>query len=119
MLNFNIYKKKELLDSFEDIKKEDIQGKVIYKSYKSTNYWINNNLGESNLLITLSIAHLSFDLIKMGYNIYLCYQDTKIKIEPHMNLTKDGSPCKDLRFGHNIFKLFIAGVFDEILNIHK
>ena len=36
-----------------------------------------------------------------------------------MNLTKDGSPCKDLRLEHNILKLFIAGVFDEILNIHK
>ena len=36
-----------------------------------------------------------------------------------MTLTKDGSPCKDLRFEHNILKLFIAGVFDEILNINK
>ena len=98
---------------------EDILEKVISKSYQNTEYWINNNLGESNLMITLSLAHLSFDLIKMGYDIYLCYEDTKVKIEPHMTLTKDGSPCKDLRLEHNIFKLFIAGVFDEILNINK
>ena len=97
---------------------EDIQDKVISKSYQNTEYWINNNLGESNLMITLSLAHLSFDLIKMGYDIYLCYEDTKVKIEPHMNLTKDGSPCKDLKSEHNILKLFIAGVFNEILNIH-
>lgn len=106
------------IDSFNKYS-EDIQGKVICKSYQNTNYWINNNLGENNLLITLSLAHLSFDLIKMGYDIYLCYEDTKVKIEPHMNLTKDGSPCKDLKSEHNILKLFIAGVFNEVLNIHK
>lgn len=106
------------IDSFEKYS-EDIQGKVISKSYKSADYWINNNLGENNLMVTLSLAHLSFDLIKMGYDIYLCYEDTKVKIEPHMTLTKDGGPCKDLRFEHNILKLFISGVFDEILNINK
>ena len=106
------------IESFEKYS-EDIQGKVISKSYESTEYWINHNLGESNLIITLSLAHLSFDLIKMGYDIYLCYEDTKVKIEPHMNLTKDGSPCKDLKFEHNILKLFIAGVFNEVLNIYK
>ena len=98
---------------------KDIQEKVISKSYQNTEYWINHNLGENNLMVTLSLAHLSFDLIKMGYDIYLCYEDTKVKIEPHMNLTKDGSLCKDLRSEHNILKLFIAGVFDEILNINK
>ena len=106
------------IESFEKYS-EDTQDKVISKSYQNTEYWIKNNLGENNLMVTLSLAHLSFDLIKMGYDIYLCYQDTKVKIEPYMHLTKDGSLCKDLRLEHNILKLFIAGVFDEILNINK
>ena len=70
-------------------------------------------------IITLSLAHLSFDLIELGYDIFLCYKDKKVKIEPHMDLSGIGEPCKDVRFGHNIFKMFRAGIFDELLGIKK
>lgn len=70
-------------------------------------------------IVTTSIAHLSFDLINLGYDIYLCYKDKRVKIEPHMDLTGIGEPCKDLKFGHNIFRLFRAGVFNELLGIKK
>lgn len=70
-------------------------------------------------IVTNSLAHLSFDLLELGYNIYLCNKDKKVKIEPHMDLTGKGEPCKDLRFDHNIFKMFRAGIFDERLGIEK
>ena len=66
-------------------------------------------------IVTTSMAHFSFDLISQGYNIYLCHKDRIIKIEPHMDLSGIDEPCKDLRFGHNILKLFMAGIFNELL----
>lgn len=66
-------------------------------------------------IITNSLAHLSFDLINDGYTIFLCYKDKKVKIEPHMDLSGIGEAGKDLRFGHNIFKIFRAGLFNELL----
>jgi len=85
-------------------------------SYEDTEYAIKNNI---SIIVTNSIAHLSFDLINLGYNIYLCYKDKKVKIEPHMDLSGIGEPCKDLRFGHNILKLFKGGVFNELLGINN
>ena len=61
------------------------------------------------------MAHFSFDLIERGYDIYLCYRDKKVKIEPHMDLSGNGEPCKDLRFAHNIFKMFRAGIFNPLI----
>ena len=84
--------------------------------YEPTDYAIKQGY---KIIVTTSIAHLSFDLINQGYDIYLCYKDKKVKIEPHMDLTGIGEPCKDLRFGHNIFKMFRAGIFDELLGIKK
>lgn len=66
-------------------------------------------------IYTTSMSHFSFDLIEQGYDIYLCYQDKKVKIEPHMDLSGNGEPCKDLRFGHNIFKMFKAGIFNPLI----
>ncbi len=84
-------------------------------NYEDTEYAIKNNMP---IIVTYSMAHLSFDLINLGYDIYLCYRDKKVKIEPHMDLSGIGEPCKDLKFGHNIFKLFRAGVFNELLGIN-
>lgn len=66
-------------------------------------------------IYTTSMAHFSFDLIERGYDIYLCYRDKRVKIEPHMDLSGNGEPCKDLRFGHNIFKMFRAGIFNHLI----
>ena len=70
-------------------------------------------------IYTLSIAHLSFDLLDKGYDIYLCYKDKQVKIEPGMELHLDGSPCKEIRRGHNLLKLFLGGTFNELLGIEK
>lgn len=68
-----------------------------------------------SFVVTLSMAHLSFDLYEKGYEIYLCYKDKQIKIEPHMDLG-DGSN-KDIKVTNNLLKLFLAGTFDKLLGI--
>ena len=83
-------------------------------TYDNTEYHIKKGLSP---IVTTSMAHFSFDLITFGYEIYLCYEDKEAKIEPHMDLSGIGEPGKDLRFGHNIFKLFRGGVFDELVGI--
>jgi len=86
------------------------------QTYERTEYYLSEELSP---IVTTSMAHFSFDLITAGYDIYLCYKDKKVKIEPHMDLSCIGEPGKDLRFAHNIFKLFRAGIFNELLGIGK
>lgn len=71
----------------------------------------------SDIIVTLSMAHFSFDLMNLGYKIYLCYKDKEVEIKPHMDLTGIGEPCKVIREGHNILRLFKAGVFNKLLGI--
>ena len=82
--------------------------------YESTEAHIREGLSP---IITNSMAHFSFGLIELGYDIYLCYRKKQVKIEPHMDLSGIGEPCKDLRMGHNIFKMFRAGIFNQLLGI--
>lgn len=68
-------------------------------------------------IVTTSMAHFSFSLRDLGYKIYLCYKDKEVEIKPHMDLTGIGEPCKVIRTGHNILRLFRAGVFNKLLGI--
>ena len=68
-------------------------------------------------IVTTSMAHFSFDLRDLGYKIYLCYKDKEVEIKPHMDLTGIGEPCKVIRTGHNILRLFRAGVFNKLLGL--
>ena len=69
---------------------------------------------KADTIHTTDMAHFSFDLIDMGYEIYLCYKDKKVKIEPDMTIEPIG---KHLKRGHNIRKLFIGHAFDDMLGI--
>ena len=81
-------------------------------NYMDTEEALNKNEPE---IVTTSIAHMSFDLIDAGYNIWLCYKENKIKVEPGMDMPTG----KDIRMSHNIRKLFLAGCFDELLGINR
>ena len=93
--------------------KDEFEGTLANcKGYEETNRAIGIGFEK---IVTTSMAQFSFDLINMGYDIFLCYNNRIVKIEPYMDLHLDGSPCKELRFGHNILKLFMAGVFNDLL----
>lgn len=69
----------------------------------------------TELIHTTDMSQLSFDLLDMGYEIYICYRNKKLKIEPGMKMEH----CeKEIRRGHNIRRLFLGGVFDEDLGIN-
>lgn len=70
---------------------------------------------DEQFIVTTSMAHFSFNLLDRGYDIYLCYRDKIVKIEPHMDLSGIGEAGKDLTKSHNLLKLFMGGVFDELL----
>ena len=100
--------------SYEDL--EDYYELWVYDlglaiSYSETSKLLTE---EHSIIITTSIAHLSFDLLDKGYEIFLCYKGRIVKIEPHMDMGENGM---DLKRSNNILKMFRAGVFNELLGI--
>lgn len=92
--------------------------------YNENEWWYSNSyLGTEKALqqkvpkiITTSLAHISFDLLDLGYELYVYTNGAgMVKFYPGMN----NSNRKDIRFGHNIRKLIIAGSFDEDLKIDR
>lgn len=71
----------------------------------------------TNRIATTSLAHLTFDVINMGYDVYLCYNEKKVKIEEGMQISESGyclsepSYCEDA----DILDIFKSGYFDEML----
>lgn len=82
------------------------------KGYIETSKLLNEGVEEIH---TTDMCHFSFDLIDRGYEIYLCYGKTSVKIEPGMVVIPGTG--KELRRPHMIRRLFIAGVFNEMLGI--
>lgn len=80
-------------------------------NYSDTEYAIEHNLDN---IVTTSIGHISFDLIGLGYDIFVFNQDIQKQFYPGMD---SEATKKDIRFGHNIFKLLHAGVFNDDFTI--
>lgn len=74
-------------------------------TYQSTTDAIRNG---DDVIYTTSLANMNFNLLDLGYQIFL-YKDKKmVEIKPGMEELD-----KDLRKEHNILKMFLGGVFNE------
>lgn len=87
------------------------EGIIRRETYETTELEI--NAGNSPILTT-SLAHLSFDLIDKGYNIYLCYRDKKVKIERGITLASGNRIWEG-----DLLHYFRNNQFDELLGIQK
>lgn len=88
-----------------------LEGCKICTTYDSTEDAIKNGIAK---IATYSMAHFTFDLLDKGYNIYLVNDGNFVKITPHMSEID-----KDLKKAHNIRKLFLAGVFDDLIKYKR
>lgn len=100
-----------LIDGIVPSNLDLLNGCKICQTFKMTEEEITNGCEK---IATYSMAHLSFDLLDKGYNIYLVNDGNIIKITPHMSEID-----KDLKRGHNIRKLFLAGIFDDLVNYNR
>lgn len=73
-------------------------------------------------IITTQIAHISFDIIDKGYDVYLCYKDKKVKVEEGMMLGED----REYRLARpsyyddaDILDCLMSGYFDNLLGIKE
>ena len=64
---------------------------------------------------TYDLLHLSFDLLELGYRIYLVKDAKVLEVYPGM----DNFSNKDIRFGHNLRRLLLGGFFDSMLDIDR
>lgn len=78
-------------------------------------WWIeykgNRNSLEKHVrfMYTTSLAHLSFDLLDYGFEIYVVKDGKVLQLKPGM----DNVHNKDIKKANNILKLFMSGFFDE------
>lgn len=104
-----------ILDSFElygfNTKYKHINYTYCY-SYFDTEDAINAGIDNIN---TYDIGHLSFDLEDLGYDIFIGYNGKIYMFRTGMT-TANG---KELRKGHNLRKLLIAGALDNDLKIER
>lgn len=77
------------------------------KTYDETEQAIDN--GEQDIKTT-SLASLTFDLLTLGYQIFVVRNGIKKEFYPGMD---SKSTNKDIRFQHNIMKLIRTHVFDK------
>lgn len=100
MKTFTLYLDyKSFTDQFEYVE--------CHKTYDETEQAI--DAGDEDIKTT-SLASLTFDLITLGYQIFVVRNGIKKEFYPGMD---SKSTNKDIRFQHNIMKLIRAHVFDK------
>ena len=86
-------------------------------SYDGMERALQNN---TPIIATVSLAHLSFDLLTLGYDIYLCYKEKRIKIEEGLELHDGYILTSPVYYDDaDIWDCFKNGYFDEMLGIGK
>lgn len=69
----------------------------------------------SKRIRTYDLLHLSFDLLELGYRIYLVKDGSCLEVYPGMYNHSN----KDIRFAHNLRRLLLGGFFNTALNINN
>ena len=64
------------------------------------------------IIHTTSLVNLSFDLFDLGYRIFVHRRDKSLECK----LGSMNGTDKEIRRPHNILKMLIAGVFDDVLS---
>lgn len=80
----------------------------IYTTYDDTEKAIHEGVTEIH---TTSLASITFDLLDLGYQIFLHRNNKVLECKPGMDGTE-----KDIRYEHNIFRLIRAKHFDNYFN---
>lgn len=108
--------KKEIYFCVDDISasKFAVKGIGLNYTYDGTEQEIKRG---TNRIATTSLAHLTFDVINMGHDVYLCYNDKKVKIEEGMQLSETGYSLSESYYCEDadIFDIFRSGFFDKRL----
>ena len=102
-----------VLDSFdlEEYKVSIFQDTVLCESYFDTKDALDRKEDD---IWTYDLAHLSFDLIDMGYHIVLAYGGKYLTCYPGMKTIGE----KEIRKGHNLLKMLTGGYFNDDLGIN-
>lgn len=80
----------------------------LVETYDETEAQINSKKEEIH---TTSLASITFDLLDLGYRIFLHRNNKVLECKPGMDGTE-----KDIRYEHNIFRIIRAKVFDNYFN---
>ena len=81
---------------------------ILCHTYDTTNRVIAD--GE-NIIHTTSIANISFNLLDLGYRIFLHRNGKVLECKPGMDGTE-----KDVRREHNILRMIMGHAFDDYFN---
>lgn len=83
----------------------DVPDEVLLVTHNGTKWSINNSV---KVIHTTALTMLSFDLLDLGYRIFLHENNKVLECKPGMDGTE-----KDVRKVHNILRMVVAGVFDN------
>ena len=83
----------------------DVPDEVLLITHNGTKWAINNSV---KIIHTTALTMLSFDLLDLGYRIFLHENNKVLECKPGMDGTE-----KDVRRVHNILRMVVAGVFDN------
>ena len=81
-------------------------------TYKDTERAI---IDQIDNIFTTSLININFDLLDLGYDIYVICGDKRTKIYPGMHV----ETCKEIKFGHNLRRLILGGALDETIGYER
>lgn len=81
-------------------------------TYKDTERAI---IDQIDNIFTTSLININFDLLDLGYDIYVICGDKRTKIYPGMHVETG----KEIKFGHNLIRIILGGALDETIGYER